>query len=858
MKKKFKTILALSLSSAVLVGSVSTFVGVYYTASNDNVYVSPRIDSSPTYDQDLGYLDSKISDSLSVQPLITNVVSNQYGAQQSFKSVDISEISNISFYKYKDEDNVDSKKKDPKNLESQNISDSINEENLQKDIFYSFQKAFNDNQKIRLTLSSDSIKYADNKLSFNYVLNVKKLDAPISFSFNNISFLVPQGNNFDITFKVDSQPISLKISGSNIYWSVSNVDILINGKSINELKTVLTFNSQINSYSIPYQFTNLTTENDYKETIKDTSNKSAIDVTSLKQQIYNHIQKNKDLSFTTIDLLSKIFKKLENNPSVSNFLSDLSSDFANYLVKIELLPEGSEPIITSFLKNEKTTTEIIDTYKDKISDIVIEFLPTEYKSLINKEILTTYIIPSLLNNDPSITSLINDFVPSEFAPLVNKILTILSNSSTKPLDFIKSILESDELSSFMNTDDELAKYKPVINLLKALFANQNQTVLKVLTNNKKILVDIINMLMTGPNGQQGSSSQILKMFITDNSNFNETNLLELFKLTLSPLATFMSDRNNYDIIEDSKDKWTQDLTVDENNRYSFTYKMSIKFKSKNSGSDNVFAINFKGFDKISPSYIQAFWSVYFIDTATIKANDQINWTFSASNQDLVYSPVKQNDGNYYSGYVTPFNFNLRLNMPGLFNSISTQYQRYFAFGGDGVGYSFIKSVFISFLLPDYDFYESFNYVDLNKPVENYNESLYIPDIVYTMNTNYDTTKVESYISYSQVNQTKLTFKGFWGIGNVNENISGNKPKVDKKEELLRYLYPEYDSWMKLPKELQPVISVISTVNGYASMAGSLNITFGIKILNISIQFPYKIYNKDKNKFENSFTTTISM
>ena len=208
MKKKFKTILSLSLFSTMMLGSVSAFVGGYYITSN--TYVLPRIESSPIHNQNLGYLDSKISNSLSAQPLVTDIAPNLYYNKKSF---DISKLSNLSFCKYKEKRNMNLQN----NLKQQNIRNYINEENIQKDIFCSFKKVFDDNQNIRLTLNYENIKYDDNKLSFNYILNVKKIYDPISFSFNNISFFIPQGNNFDIIFKVKNQPISVNLSGNNIY-----------------------------------------------------------------------------------------------------------------------------------------------------------------------------------------------------------------------------------------------------------------------------------------------------------------------------------------------------------------------------------------------------------------------------------------------------------------------------------------------------------------------------------------------------------------------------------------------------------------------------------------------------------------
>lgn len=68
--------------------------------------------------------------------------------------------------------------------------------------------------------------------------------------------------------------------------------------------------------------------------------------------------------------------------------------------------------------------------------------------------------------------------------------------------------------------------------------------------------------------------------------------------------------------------------------------------------------------------------------------------------------------------------------------------------------------------------------------------------------------------------------------------------------------------MSLPSDLQPIISVIPTVDGTISFAGSIsgafNLNLSVKILNISIEFPYKIYDKDANVFESTFNTSISM
>lgn len=863
MKKKFKTILSLSLSSVVLLGSVSALVGVYYSASSDNVYVSPKIDSSPTYISDTGYLDSKISSPIETQPNITNVVSNQYGLAQSYKSAQksITDVSNISFYKYGADNTT---------ISAKSISDNITSENLQKDIFYSFEQAFYDNRNIQLTLSSSDISYDNNNLSFNYVLNIKKSDAAIDFRFNNISFFIPEGTNFDVTFTVQNQPILVNIKGNYVYWSVSNVDVLINGVSINKFNTVLTFNSQNDSYAIPYQFTNLSTEDDYNEVSNNSSNIPDIDIASLKEQVYQHIEKYKNLSLSAIGLISNILNELTSDPTVANFLGDISTDVASFLVQLGLIPDGSQTIITDFLKNQNSVKSIISNNASEISDIIMQYLPIEFTSLMNKDVLTSYIIPKLLDGDQTVISIINDVVPSQYAPLVSSLLNLITSDTTKPFDMIQSILESSELTTLISSSQELSKYQPVIDLLKTFFENQNQTVLKVIVDNKDLLVELINMLIGGNAQSQSSTSTLFSMFITNNSNFNESNLLSLIKNTLAPLASFVANSNNYTIIEDGENAWTKDLSLDTtNNTYSFQYNMSVKFNSD-------FTISMSGIKSICPSLISTAWSIYLFDSATIKAGDKLDWVFSANNQKLIYSPNKQQDGNYYGGYLVPFNFNLRLNMPGLFNSITTQYERYFALGFgsaglDGLGYDFIKTVLQSFLLPDYDFYESFNYVDLTKSIENYNDSLYIPDIVYTMNQSYDTSQIQNYITFSSVNATNLTFSnsnnvGSWfgGSKTVTESITGNKPEitVDNQKALLEYLYPEYDYWMSLPSNLQPVISVIPTVDGTISFAGSIsgaiNLNLSVKILNISIQFPYKIYDKDTQKFESSFKTSISM
>ena len=531
MKKKFKTILSLSLFSTVLIGSVSAFTKVHFTVYDE--YSFSKIESPLTHNQNLGYLDSKISNSLITQPLVTDIIFSQYYTEENFKSLDISKLSNFSFYKYKDERNANLQNKNPNNLKQQNICNCINEENIQKDIFYSFKKVFNDNQKISLSLNSSSIKYTANKLSFNYVLNVKKLEEPMPFSFNNISFFVPQGNNFDITFKTNNQPISVNLKGNNIYWSVSNVNVLINDKPINEFKTFFTFNSQINSYSIPYQFT----KNKYEKIIKNSINNPTNDETDSKKQIYESIKKNKELSLNTISLLSKVFKQLEKNSNVSTFLSDLSNDFIEYLVKMEILPEVFQEIIISLLKNEKSVSEIIDTYKEEISDFLIQFVSPEYKKIINKKFLITWLIPNLLKNNPLAKHLLNYIVPDEFVSLVEKLLIILANSSIKPLDFIKIILESDELNNFMSKNNELVKYIPVINLLEAIFSNQNQILLKVLSDNKKLLFDIVvNMLPVEYNIQQSFFSQVFNTLFNWHKKFSSIVSHEL--ITLSEIVNF--------------------------------------------------------------------------------------------------------------------------------------------------------------------------------------------------------------------------------------------------------------------------------------------------------------------------------
>lgn len=846
MNKKLKTILSLSLTSAVLVGGVSSIAAIYLSASANNVYTSPDINRTPTYVTRQCYLDSKISDPIQSDPQISPIVSNEYNVSQSFVDVNrklsnLQDNTNLSFYRIGDDNST---------IEAIDISGNLTAENFEKDIFSTIKTSHLNNQEIDIILSSKNISYVDNKLSFEYKLDIKKGEDPISFAFNNISFYIPKGTEFNITFKVDNQPVNVSLQKNNMYWSVDNVDVLINDESINKLKANMTFNSFSKSYSVPYLFTNVSSDDDYKQ-ITDISKEATINEELLQKQIYDHIQKNKSIAFDVIDLLDVVLKELGTNPTLTNFLKNISSDLANFLVKLELLPEGSQNLIIEALSNDKTLKDIIKDNDSAIADIVISFLPEEFSSIVNKDVLVSWAIPGLLNKDPVFSKLIDELVPSEFVPLVNSVLKLLLDDNAKPLDLIQTLINSTEFNDLVTSNEFIAKYQSLIDLLKVFINNKDQSVLKTVADNKNAIVDILKTLL----GNSSSSyDKIFNMLITNNKNLTEGNIQNLITKTLSPLVTFIADENNYNVVEDGEDvsKWTLPLTVDNNNKtFSFKYNFDVVFNKD-------FTLNLRGVYDIAPWSVRAAWELFFIRDWTIKSGDKFDSLFSADNQQLYFSPSQQN-GQYYLGYVAPFNYNFWLNMPGFYQSGASQYQRYFTAGADGLGYRFYKSLLETLLMPDYDFVETASYVDDSQVITNYSNSLYMYDIFYTYNSNYDATKASSYLSTNNVNKVTLKFKkDTWVFGNEYSDFYGKKATIteDNKKLLLQDLFPQYDSWMSLPSELQPYINVTPTNNGVISVLGSLNINFPLKIVNVSITFPYEVYNKDTGSFSSSFSQTL--
>lgn len=879
MVKKVKNILSYSLvASLVLLSGAS--VGAYYIASsksNDLNHNNVEYNNKPsTENYEKGVLDDAI-DNVAQPQEFYELTSNKY-----FKLIGL----NSSL---KDFNNFISNSKDKLESEIKNQLPDFKVTNFYLDIYQYVKNIYlssNSTLTIFVTNSNFSYNEQTNKISFNYEFQFENKTKKTNFFKikENIFYLKP---NEVKTFKIYANDVAfnyvLNTDGKNNYlgWS-SSINFEYDGKTLSYDNFSFTTNTYSNA--IPFKVIGLKNENNYLNVISQNDYYKNINKNFLLNKTENYISQNTDTALSLIGDIKDIVSVIGTNPTANELLEKSAQNILNILFKLTNFSQDYNDLFLTLIKSNKPIIEIVSENKKVLADLIVSFVndPT-----INNEVIENFLDPIDFNKSDNqlqeiatqfkelLTFFVGSYNVSIDVDFINGLIDKIFDKNTTIMSLLDYYLnqKKDDILAALNTEKNTS-LDFLISIVGLLVSNNgNEKILTQLTTDdgKQYLNSLINVVLSTTNPVQDTSndssllSNLLSQIINkDNTDLNDTNLQNLINNIFVKLLDYFSNSENYEIIKGF------DSFSYENKKISYSYTIDIVFKNEISFDIgpilDILPTNVSlGSVSIPKSFLKSFL-VQDGKNLEIKIGDgdKLTFNFSANNKDIYLTPQKQNSS-YIAAYSIPYELKMTLNMPHMFNSITTFYPT----GGLHIVNNEIFKVLTEFmqklLLRDYYFVGNVVISDETTMVENYNPNLYIENNTFSWLKPDSSffTQLKDNIELKTVNTTTLEKRVSKLFGNEKIekfNLDGLQPTfktVDVKSDILKNTI-SYQSDIEPEIWVDPTLFTTIDLN----IAGLINLgKIELNEIKIFVWFPYKVLNltdSENPKLENEFSVTLTL
>lgn len=869
LKKKILSMFSLVMSASVFAPLLTSCFQQNQQSTNSGGGVIDSTESEP--ENGLGTLDEKVSSKISLLENIefTPIVSNIFGLEM-YKSDYLDQIKDINYFDNSEYPNA-------------------NADNIDLDIYNFVNQIYlSSNSKVDLTITNNQISFNKDTQMIEINLEIKvsnNYKITRSVIVNNKEYFISPKSERTINIIVPSQKINYKLSYDSIskkhylQWTVNNVSISIDNSDAIKYDD-FSF-SKTNSYAIPYYVNNIFVEN--QEYLNETKfDLSKLTSDKVKSDIDSHFKNTKDVVINYVGFAADILEVINKNLPLNDTVEQLASIVANILVKSGIVDQSLTGLIVDVLESKKGLLTILDEHRDDLLNFIAPLVESSGLPIDAIESILKDIKPGMKESQKQlfINLIKSDFIPVAYQDLLVEIAKTIFDDKTT-FDLIDYIFNNllDSVNGLLPQSELITSAINVAKLILTKNENgQYGNILDLILDNKTIIGGFLTSLLSLLN--MSGYNELIDQVYTNNSNLTLSTLQNLLSTTIIPLAKFLKDTNNYQIVSQYVKENNVDSFSYNQNTNQVSYKYELKFIFKND-----FKLELKPIYNILPDNLSMGGTSIPInlilgvnvlpDYFTFKTNDSLDMNFSADNNYLYLTPI-QKSNHYVFNYTIPYSVDFKLNMPNGFDDLYRQYNEK-VIGIPAIPWGFIKSFGESFLMPTYTMAGSLSATD--ETWVNYNYIYPLPELDVNFKWNDLTSdqlkSLSNYISVENSNSYLVHSKDQQNIGSIFKpnyvdkefTLTGKKAVLinDKKEELQNLLFSFGEGVKNLPDNLKPVISINPTINGAISVAGALNINIDVKIIEVKVFFPtirtidMNNSNVDNKEFvySNSYSKTFS-
>lgn len=883
IKNKLKKVISIGVISTTIFVSAFAVLGIYSSSLKTNYnFVVDNSSKEHVGSSKSAYLDSQISE-LETPSSYYSIDANQY-----YNSLNLSTlISN-----YSDELRSENVSNVVQTIKSSNQDFSTS--NFYKDILYFFKNIYKKlNGKVSLIINKNEFSISGSSVSFDYIVEmVNTSNTNISFSIENNVFYIPFGKSKNLEIKTSNQGFYFGISKNyNNYYLNWNTDVTLTFDDKEYLLENFSFTKNDYSIAIQTYVKGISSSSNYQKISTTDSYFKNLTTDNLKTNIDSYLSSNLELSLNMLSYLTPIVSSINSNTTIYNLLSSQKDNLSKIILKLLGIEESNDNydsyknLFMDLLSSDDSLLTIVGNNGKSLANLIALLIND---SSINSDVIYTYIKgingnlsdKELEEQKSTIKGLISFFVTSMGTSsnidlnFVNDLINMVFNKSTTTLSLISYIFndKSDDLINMLTTNESTKlTYQMYFKLIALLVNDPSQLVLNELLSNdgKQLLSDIITSMM-GSNTVQGDSSNSLILSLVQqivspsNGNLNSKNLSSLLSKLVVPLLSFLSNNDNYTLT-----KTFNSISYNQTKK-TVSYNYSIQFEFKNNFSFNINSVLNVLPDtlKMGSTSIPTSMLEYMLkqnNTAlqmTIGAGDKIIFTFNGDNEQINLSPTL-NNGAYVANFNIMYHLVMRLDMPTLFNSITSFYKTGTWHSINNSIVKVLKDFLKYFLIRDYDFYGMISILDKNTTISNYDSNIYYKNNYFSWKQPESSffSDLKNNITSEESNSYSLKLNNYNVLEQskpIYETVTGSKPVINDS-----YLSTIETNIMDYNSDVAPIVKITPEVNSNMSVNFiGVNLSdIQITLVKVQVWFPYSVINTtDPNNltFSNYFNVEINL
>lgn len=841
-----------------------------------------------------------------------------YNQKNNITSIDVSKDNSIDVYKSVGEVLTN-------DINSNNELEKINNVNLSQDVYSYLYSLYVSNRSFfsfyligEQTFDVDESKNVTIKVSLKIVNENSKTS---SFIIDENSYELKQNDFIILDISIDNLKPNLTINKYNdryflgLQFETVNLTITNNVNKIDDnnknndsiVFNNFSFTSKTYSNIFLIEYNHVTSTLDYNSAMKNsqvienynnlTNDAIGKEVSQQIDIVQSYIQKIISLTGTIIDSVAK-------DQTIDQFISFSASSVIDLLVEAKIIP-NNKTLIDAVKKLLNTNQSVLDTIannKELVVGVITHFVGSDFfvENLIRA--FVDKIKPSM--NDSEKTELKKQFKDLISTLGINNIefldgiIDSLFSGSTI-VEFLHTILKNDTVIKMITTSVG-DKYKDIVALLQKIFTNDNKskTVLQIIVDNKSSITTILSSLINDT-----TLSGVLNVMITDNTNFTYDNVKKIFTTILQPIADQFLNYSTKEGKQTKIDYNKETKKLSYSYQYTYTFNKDLKVDLtplKNIVPDVIdlqkMGINTKEIEDMVANNKSNFNKYIILNTnsgkewykfnkndiikqlpnsVTIKTNDKLVFDYNITNQDLWLNPTKVDGDKWAFGYQIPYVADIYLDAPGMFKSISDDFNNQTLNKSGSKIWDTVASKYVQMLAKVYNF-TGMLYISKNENILDnfdYSDKLYMKDYSFEFNEE----KISKENFDKAISYFKNTEKGSYN--DLSTKITRYKTEVSDQNAMNQLLIKDYSSLNLVKTNNIFTFSQMTTIKSEKDSNGQdvnalqfwlpLNVRQGAiwysdEVLDLYINIninsftstsftPFKIIDKNNN-WVNSFTT----
>lgn len=575
--------------------------------------------------------------------------------------------------------------------------------------------------------SKNSVILNSSKISFVVSVDIKtKVSKKIIIGSKEINLTSNKTHTLTITShdELIEPDVSEYLSNFVLIWKLPKLNFQLDNEKW--VENNFSFDQDFFSHTFQYKISNLENIFTYFDLQKKYEDKALnINEKDLKELVQKKIDSQMEQYLNYADYANQILNYLRQDIPINTLLRDISPILVNILIDNNIIQSYLKDFLINVIQSNDGKTPLIDIF-DKYREEIYQFLTTFLGSLfvVIKPILDL-VKPGLTSNSNEYKKLQQQMksLPKDLQTIINQ--DILGVDGT-PKDLLSILFDNySKIFDLIGKNNQtLQNIKELLNIILQKSNNNYlsiyDSILKDGATTNKFL-DVVKKFVTIPD----SVSKILNTLITNNKNFNKTNLMA-FVDSLYTFTNGMFETNQtYDSLENKyknlsiQAKWYEEPKIDKTNKtinFKYEYDISLKketildiSKLKELISKSAFIELIKEIAQSVGQSLPSQISITDIDKLILKfipdklilgknlegkdisTPNNFLFTFSSNNSKVWFKPIKDGD-NFSSGLEFSYNMNIYHDDYEMINQITNAYKKNGNIGEYLLNLGFIASI----------------------------------------------------------------------------------------------------------------------------------------------------------------------